>query len=474
MLLAVTLLTGVVVHGAAESPRYTDAFPAEEFAARRAKVFEAIGDGLAVLQGTSDYPAYVKFRQNNQLFYLSGVEVPRALLLLDGRTKTTTLFVPSRNERMERSEGPILVPGDEAARLTGIAHVLDRDRFADALKSAAVPGRVLYVPHRPEVLGAGTPRAAIDAAEAVAKDPWDGRPSRATQFVARLKGAAPGIVVKDLDPTLDRLRLVKSPREVALVREATRLSGVAIAEAIRSARPGQHEHDLEAVADYIFKQGGAQGPAYFALAAAGSNAFYPHYHGGRAELKTGDLVLFDYAPDYKYYASDVTRMFPASGKFTPEQRERYTVYLKMYLALMESIKPRVSPRDVIRDAVVKMDAIVFAFPFSSDANRNAARAFVDRYRASTRNSLGHMVGMEVHDVQPAFDVLEPGMIFTIEPALTIPDERVYIRLEDVILITETGYENLSSFLPMEPDAIEALMAEHGRFEDAQPPARGTK
>jgi Xaa-Pro aminopeptidase len=82
--------------------------------------------------------------------------------------------------------------------------------------------------------------------------------------------------------------------------------------------------------------------------------------------------------------------------------------------------------------------------------------------------------MEVHDVQPAFDVLEPGMIFTIEPALTIPDERVYIRLEDVILITETGYENLSSFLPMEPDAIEALMAEHGRFEDAQPPARGTK
>jgi Xaa-Pro aminopeptidase len=146
----------------------------------------------------------------------------------------------------------------------------------------------------------------------------------------------------------------------------------------------------------------------------------------------------------------------------------------MYLALMESIKPRVSPRDVIRDAVVKMDAIVFAFPFSSDATRNAARDFVDRYRASTRNSLGHMVGMEVHDVQPAFDVLEPGMIFTIEPALTIPDERVYIRLEDVILITETGYENLSSFLPMEPDVIEALMAEHGRFEDAQPPARGTK
>ena len=103
----------------------------------------------------------------------------------------------------------------------------------------------------------------------------------------------------------------------------------------------------------------------------------------------------------------------------------------------------------------------------------AAREFVDRYRDSTRNSLGHMIGMAVHDVQPAFDVLEPGMTFTIEPALTVPDERVYIRLEDAILITETGYENLSGFLPMEPDALEQLMAEPGRFED-QPPARGTR
>ena len=474
VLTVVALVTLAVAASIAESPRYTDAFPPEEFAARRARVFEAIGDGIAVLQGASEYPAYVKFRQNSQFFYLTGVEVPRALLLLDGRTKSTTLFVPSRNERMERSEGPILVPGDAAARLTGIARVLDRDRFAEALKAAASPGRVLFVPHRPEVLGAGTPRAARDAAEAMASDPWDGRPSRAAQFIEKVKAAAPGVEIKDLDVALDRLRLVKSPREIALVREATRLSGVAIAEAMRSARPGQHEHDLEAVADYVFKQGGAQGVAYFALAAAGTNAFYPHYHGGRSELKAGDLVLFDYAPDYKYYTSDVTRMFPASGKFTPEQKERYSVYLRMYLALMESIKPRVAPRDVIRDAVVKMDAIVAAFPFSSDVNRQAARAFVDRYRGNTRNSLGHMVGMEVHDVQPEFEVLEPGMVFTIEPALTVPDERVYIRLEDVILITETGYENLSGLLPLEPEAIEALMAEHGRFEDAQPPARGTK
>ena len=154
-------------------------------------------------------------------------------------------------------------------------------------------------------------------------------------------------------------------------------------------------------------------------------------------------MLFDYAPDYRYYASDVTRVFPASGHFTPDQKERYTVYLRMYQALMTSIKPRVAPRDIVREAVVKMDGIVSTYGFASETNRQAAKAFVDRYRNNTRNSLGHMVGIEVHDVQPPSDVLLPGMIFTIEPALTIPDERVYIRLEDVILITESGYENLS-------------------------------
>jgi len=166
-------------------------------------------------------------------------------------------------------------------------------------------------------------------------------------------------------------------------------------------------------------------------------------------------------------------MFPVSGHFSADQKERYTVYLRMYQALMESIKPRVAPGDIIREAVVKMDRIVSGFSFSSEVNKQAAQAFVDRYRTNTRGSLGHTVGMEVHDVQPPTDVLLPGMIFTIEPALTIPDERVYIRLEDVILVTETGYENLSASLPMEPDAIERLMAEVGKFED-QPPARGTR
>jgi Xaa-Pro aminopeptidase len=453
----------------AQRPLFTVVFPPDEFAARREKVLAQIGDGIAVLQGAAEHPAYVRFRQNNQFFYLTGVEVPRALLLLDGRTKQATLFLQPRNERLEQSEGPVLVPDAEAARLTGIANVQPRDAFHDRLVAAVGPGRAVYTPMRAESLGAGTPQAAGAHAAATTADPWDGRPSREQAFQARLRAAAPGAEIRDLDPILDAMRMVKSPREIAVIREATRLAGVALMEGMRAARPGMREHELEAIGDWVFKRHGAQGFAYFALVAAGRNAHYPHYHGGSAELRDGELVLFDYAPDYRYYTSDVTRMLPANGRFSPAQRELYSSYVKLYMALMESIRPGAAPRDIIRAAVGRMDQILRATTFRDTRNRTAAEAFVDRYRTTTRNSLGHMVGMEVHDVVVPFDVLQPGMVFTIEPPITIPDERVYVRLEDVILVTPTGYESLSAFVPMDAEGIERLMAEPSRF-DAPAPA----
>ena len=174
------------------------------------------------------------------------------------------------------------------------------------------------------------------------------------------------------------------------------------------------------------------------------------------------MVQFDYAPDYKNYTSDVTRVFPAGGKFTPRQREFYTVYLRLYRALMTSIKAHARPSDIIKDAAVKMDAVLASYPVADAKIREAAKQFVERYRNSRANSLGHTVGMEVHDVRNPTPTLEPGQIFTIEPAMQIPDEHLGIRLEDMILITENGYENLSAFVPVEIREIEKLMAKrHG-------------
>jgi Xaa-Pro aminopeptidase len=209
---------------------------------------------------------------------------------------------------------------------------------------------------------------------------------------------------------------------------------------------------------------GAQGIAYFALVATGQNAFYPHYHAGTDVLRDDDLVLFDYAPDVNYYTSDVTRMFPAGGRFSPTHRLLYTTYLRMYTALMESIRPNAAPRDILRIATLRMDRIVEATSFHEDRYRRAAADFIEQLRAGTRNSLGHFVGMDVHDVTAPYTVLRPGMVFTIEPALTVPDERIYIRLEDAIVVTDTGYENLSAFVPADPDAVEKLMTEPGMLD----------
>ncbi len=195
--------------------------------------------------------------------------------------------------------------------------------------------------------------------------------------------------------------------------------------------------------------------------ATGQNAAWPHYHAAQSQLADGDLVLFDYAPEFKYDTSDVTRMFPANGTFSPRQREMYGVYVALYQALLSSLGPGpAAPR--MEAAHAKMEAVVASFSFTDPKIKAAADAFVEGY-ARPRPSFGHGVGLEVHDVTGrSFDgTYRPGMIFTIEPALTIDDERVYIRLEDVILITETGYENLSANLPMDIEGIERLMREPG-------------
>jgi Xaa-Pro aminopeptidase len=433
-----------------------------EFAARRARVIAGIGDGIAVIQGTTERPGEQPLRQANQFFYLTGVIEPRALLLIDGRTRRSTLYLsPPTPRREQLMFGPGLGLGDSAAKATGIEAVTARDSFTTALAGAAAEGRAIYTPFRPEVLGSASSSDAASLARATKSDPWDGRPSREEAFRQKLAVAAPTSPIRDLDPMIDSLRGTKSPAEIAIIREATRITGLAIMEAMRDARVGMAEYELQADAEFIFKKYGAYGAAYFALIATGPNTFYSHYHKNTAVLRDGDLVQFDYAPDFEYYVSDVTRVFPANGRFTARQREFYGIYLSLYRDLMTSIRVHATAQEVIRDAVTKMDSTMAQFRFTDTKIRAAAQQFVERYRASRANGLGHTIGLEVHDVRNPTATLEPGQIFTIEPAMQIPDEHLGIRLEDVILITERGYENLSAFVPVEIEDIERLMAERG-------------
>ena len=443
--------------------RGSDVFPAEEFAARRAKVIDKIGDAVAIVLGTTQPPGEMPFRQNNQFFYLTGAAEPRSYLVIDGRTKKTTLFLPAKNDRQEQSMyGPALSPGPEAVKATGVDETLPNSEFTKTMNAILTDGRAIFTPFGAEVLGSQSSGDPTRLWTANKNDPWDGRDSREQAFIAHLKQANAQVAITNLDPIINALRAVKSAREIAVIREATRLAGLGIMEAMRDAMPGMAEYELQADAEYVFKKGGAFGAAYFALIATGPNTYYTHYNRNTGILKDGDLVQFDYAPDYKYYQSDVTRVFPANGRFTTRQREMYAIYLQLYQALMTSIKVHASTQDVKADAGRKMTAIIAAFPFTDPKIKQAAVNMAASFQNPRGGGLGHAVGMEVHDVGGADStVLEPGRVFTIEPQFRIEDEHLGIRLEDMLLITDTGYENLSAFVPIEIAPIEALMKEPG-------------
>ena len=440
-------------------------FPASEFAARRAKVLTQIGDGAAILLGTTEPAGEMPFRQNSQFFYLSGLTEPRAALILDGRTGKATVYMqPFTDRQLSSMYGPRQNPGPETAVALGVDGALPRAEFSAAVNALLAEKRTLYTPFAAEVLGSQSQGDPTRLWKNNAADPWDGRDSREATFIAKLKAQSPEVEVKNLDPILNAMRAVKSPAEIAVIREATHIAGLGIEEAMRDSKPGLKEYELQADAEFVFTRHGALGASYFALIATGKNTYYPHYNRNTATLADGDLVQFDYAPDFKYYQSDVTRVFPANGRFTPRQREMYEIYLRLYQAVMTSVKAHVTVASVLQAAVVKMDAIMAAYKFTDLNIKKAAVAFVENYRrqSAAGKSLGHYVGLEVHDVSENMGtILEPGRIFTIEPQFRIEEDHIGIRLEDMLLITENGYENLSAFVPIEVKDIEKMMAEKG-------------
>ncbi len=450
-------------------PIFTPDFPPEEFAARRAKAYDALGEsGLAVIQGASSPVGYVRFRQSNEFYYLCGIEVPHAYLLLDGAQRRATLYLPHRNEGRERNEGKTLSAEDAELiiKLSGVDAVSSTDQLGEHLGRYArsQAARTLYTPFSPAEGFATSRDSAVRAVADAASDPWDGSPSREGHFAELLRTRFPQFEVRDFTPALDSLRLIKSPREIALIRKATYLSSLAIMEAMRSTEPGLKEYELDGVAKFVYYRNGAQGEAYYSLIASGPNAWYPHYSSGKRTMKEGEFLLMDFAPDVGYYMSDVTRMWPVNGRFSAWQRELYEFYEGCYRAILKAIRPDVTPAVIKEEAAREMEQILARSKFSKPAYENAARQFVALYKDSAKNpktSLGHWVGMATHDVGVYGEPLRAGMVFTIEPALRVPEEQIYIRLEDVIIIKEDGAEIVTDFLPMDVNGIEKLMKEEG-------------
>lgn len=457
---------------AQDVPLFTSDFTPKEFADRRSKVYDAIGpNAVALLQGAPSPAGYVRFRQTNEFYYLCGIEVPHAYLLLNGATRSATLFLPHRNEGRERGEGKMLSAEDATLikQLSGIDNVLGIDILTEQLgRLSSGSMETVFTPFAPAEGYAMSRDLGIRVPADAMADPWDQNTTRESRFMQLIQSRFPRFQIRNLTPALDKMRLIKSPAEITLIKKATRLSGLALMEAMRSAAPGIKEYELDGMAKYIYHRNGAQGDAYYSLIASAENAIYPHYHEGKRTMNDGEFLLMDYAPDFGYYMSDVTRMMPVNGKFNAWQKELYGFYIACYKAVLKNIKPGLTAQAIITQAVAEMETVLKNTQFSKPVYTTAANAFVESYRRQSKNaraSLGHWVGMATHDVG-GYDggPLQAGMVFTIEPALTVREEKIYIRLEDMIVITENGAEILTSNVPMEIADIEALMKEEGMLQ----------
>jgi Xaa-Pro aminopeptidase len=455
-----------------ERPLFTEHFTKQEFADRRAKVFEAIGNrGVALIQGAPMPMGFEAFRQNNEFYYLSGVESPFAYLLLDGASKETTIYVLDRNERREYNEGKMLSYQDEELikSLSGLEHVKHVDELREDIAALGTESdlRSFYTPmsayENLKVTRSMARRTLADRE----LDPMDDRPGRHFEFMAHLEELAPFVELQNLDPIIDEMRKIKSDAEIELIEWSTHRQGEAILEAMRSTTPGITASELEATSRYIFWKNGIEEEAYYALIHVGPDAFMNHYHNSERPAKPGDMILMDYGPVYEYYTSDMARMWPVNGIFNPVQRELYTFYLELYEAILTNIEIGLTPQQVYQNALSDFDKIFPSLEFTHKHHREAAIAFVDSYRERAKNprtGLGHGVGMAVHDVGDYSKPIEPGMVFVIEPQFRIPEERVYVRLEDMIIIREDGPDVITDRYPRDMASIEAIMREEGMLQ----------
>lgn len=407
-----------------------------------------LGAKPAARSGDTEY----RFRQDSDFLYLTGFEHPNAAVLLRNTDPPQySLFVEPRLREREIWTG--FRPGVEGARADyGADQAYPIDEFPTRLQETLRGVEHVYcaLGRDPEV-----DRKLIDAIEALRRE------SR--------KGVTAPTQIIDLRSLVHEMRLFKSDFEIAQMRKAAAITQAAHHAAAKIAQAGHFEYELEATIDYTFRSQGATGPAYSTIVGGGANATVLHYITNDAPLHDGELVLIDAGCEWQGYASDVTRTYPIGGRYQGERRALYEVVLAAQYAAIEVAKPGATLKQ-IHDTVVKkiVVGLVSLGILRGDVEKLiASKAYEPYYMHST----SHWLGLDVHDVG-AYSVagearkLEPGMVFTIEPGLYIAADAaacpetfrgIGIRIEDNVLITDTGHEVLTAAIPKAMSEIEEWM-----------------
>src|SRR5438270_3784735 len=421
--------------------------PNSDYRARRQKLAAKLEGGSALLfappepSGPNDVYGYAP---DSNFYYLTGWGEPGAAVLVTAPAAakddnpvhpySEILFLPQRNYSQERWTGPKLGPDSpNATQVTGFDRVESLDNLrAELVKLFPAHGVKIYtdVPAAGDASNSTQPLAWLDTANAFAV----------------------GTAYEDIRPLLASLRMIKDDGEVELIRKAVNASIAAQFAAIRTIKPGVTERELSALLQYEWGKRGCERPAYAPIVGSGINSTTLHYSEDSGTVQNGDVVLMDAAGEYSLYASDITRTVPASGKFTPRQREIYEIVLgaqKAAMAAFQSGKSHLQRNqpDTIYDA---------AYNYINTHGKDLHGEPLGKYFI---HGLGHYVGLDVHDPGDYSVALSPGMVFTIEPGIYIPEEKIGIRIEDMFYVDKDGkLIRLTESLPQSVGDIEKLMA----------------
>jgi Xaa-Pro aminopeptidase len=415
-------------------------YSVEEMNRRREALMDKLNEGMVVLFGDCMPTPGGHFRQDNDFYYFSGIEDTGAIVIMAPKTKESFLFLPRQTPREIMIEGENLLNDEEAKQKTGFTEIYSVSYFDEFLaRNARRYGLTFHMRL--------SPRDVVDNAR------WEtlifvGRKNR-THYndqisidnyrIKKLKERYPVMAFKDITPMIDEMRVIKSAEEMAIMRRNGKISAEGVKQAILATKPGVYEYQIEAAAMHVILGNGAKGAAYPPIVGSGPNSCVWHYDKNERKAEAGELVLMDFGADLDYLCMDITRTWPVSGRFTPEQREVYEIVLAVQKACIEAYKPGVTSADVRKHVadVMKRKGL--------DAR-------------GLRGGIGHYVGMCVHDVGPRGGGLKEGMVFAIEPALYYPEKNFGIRIEDTVLITKDGCEVLTKDVPKELEEIERLMS----------------
>jgi Xaa-Pro aminopeptidase len=414
-------------------------YPPEEFAARRKALAAELKDGLVLLVGKTMPNVATRGHQDNDFYYFTGNEDLNAVLVMNAATGDAHLFLPQQTDAEIRSDGPNWLADPDAAKRHGFASIQPLSAVGEFLarqRSGAAPRRLwTRLQEADEVDTARGTRAMYEGRRM--QNPFSAQLSEDTARIASLRTRFPYFELQDVTPTIDRLRMIKTPREIEVLKANGRIAAEAIVNAIKATRPGRFEYELEAEATYHHVRNGVQIVGYPAIVGAGRNGLVWHYQDNGKRLEPGETIVMDYGGALDYMVIDITRTWPVSGRFDDLQRRAYECVLEAQRAGIAAMRPgntRKQTRE-IAEAVFKK------------------HGFDPRWAGGA----GHFVGMSVHDVGDASLPFAPGMVIAIEPILQIPDKNLHVRIEDTVLITDGDPIVLTAAAPKEIDEVLALV-----------------